>query len=236
MTLTASTLAQMRELHERATPGPWRFDGDWGSIPTILDASGKHVAFIEKGYDSPPHPACAANADLIALLRNNLPALLDVADRVNTLFDAIAHGSDEHRAWLQQAIIDHMAGRAVQRDTSKPSPTERALLDAVPERDRLREALDQLLIASKILFQNSGCQRRDRAARPTHRARGRVMAAEQPFTREEFVALAEAHEKAAAIGLAVGPNVAYVRTFQACAYALRLAAEQLPPASPPQEG
>lgn len=47
------------------------------------------------------------------------------------------------------------------------------------------------------------------------------------FTRDEFLERAKEHEKAAEIGLRVGPNVAYVRTFQACAAALRLAADQI---------
>lgn len=104
MTLTASTLAQMRELHERATPGPWESspcdDGLW-----IVHTGGDVICEIDinREADDGTHKA---RADLIALLRNNLPALLDAAQ----------------------------------------------------ERDRLREALDQLLIASKILFQNSvGC-------------------------------------------------------------------------------
>ena len=37
------------------------------------------------------------------------------AARIATLFDAIAHGDDEHRAWLRQAIEDHFAGRVVAR-------------------------------------------------------------------------------------------------------------------------
>lgn len=37
---------------------------------------------------------------------------------VSSLFDAIAHGDDDHRAWLKQAIDDHMAGRPVQRGGS----------------------------------------------------------------------------------------------------------------------
>lgn len=48
-----------------------------------------------------------------------------------------------------------------------------------------------------------------------------------PFTREEFLERAKEHERAAEIGLRVGPNVAYVRTFQACAAALRIAAEHI---------
>ena len=38
---------------------------------------------------------------------------------VDSLFDAIAHGDDEHRAWLKKAIDDHFAGRVVERQTDK---------------------------------------------------------------------------------------------------------------------
>lgn len=37
--------------------------------------------------------------------------------RIATLFDAIAHGDEKHRAWLKQAIKDHFAGRPVQPPT-----------------------------------------------------------------------------------------------------------------------
>jgi len=37
------------------------------------------------------------------------------AGKTDGLFDAIAHGDDEHRAWLKQAIKDYYAGRKVQR-------------------------------------------------------------------------------------------------------------------------
>lgn len=33
--------------------------------------------------------------------------------RVDTLFDAIAHGDESHRAWLKKAIEDHFAGKPV---------------------------------------------------------------------------------------------------------------------------
>jgi hypothetical protein len=48
------------------------------------------------------------------------------------------------------------------------------------------------------------------------------------FTAEEFLKRADEHDKAARNGMSVGPNVSYVRTFQACAVALRLAAPLLP--------
>ena len=35
-------------------------------------------------------------------------------ERLATLFDAIAHGSAEHRAWLRKAIDDHFAMRPVE--------------------------------------------------------------------------------------------------------------------------
>lgn len=38
-----------------------------------------------------------------------------VADRVSSLFAAIKHGDEQHRAWLKKAIEDHFAGRKVER-------------------------------------------------------------------------------------------------------------------------
>lgn len=35
-------------------------------------------------------------------------------ERVGSLYEALAHGSDEHRAWLKKAIEDHFAGRPVE--------------------------------------------------------------------------------------------------------------------------
>lgn len=35
--------------------------------------------------------------------------------KIATLFDAIAHGDEKHRAWLKQAIQDHFAGKKVQK-------------------------------------------------------------------------------------------------------------------------
>ena len=56
------------------------------------------------------------------------PLMLEAADaleaaaaRETILFDAIAHGDDEHRAWLKQAIEDHFAGRPVQKSSGRNS-------------------------------------------------------------------------------------------------------------------
>jgi hypothetical protein len=40
--------------------------------------------------------------------------LLVLERRIATLHAAIAHGSEEHRAWLKKAIDDHFAGRPVE--------------------------------------------------------------------------------------------------------------------------
>lgn len=39
----------------------------------------------------------------------------DREKRIETLFDAIKHGDEAHRAWLKQAIEDHFAGREVKK-------------------------------------------------------------------------------------------------------------------------
>lgn len=44
----------------------------------------------------------------------------ELRDRRDTLFDAIAHGDEKHRAWLKQAIDDHFAGRPVKRPDENP--------------------------------------------------------------------------------------------------------------------
>lgn len=46
---------------------------------------------------------------------DRLQSLANVGRRAKTLFDAIAHGDEQHRAWLKKAIEDHFAGRPVER-------------------------------------------------------------------------------------------------------------------------
>jgi hypothetical protein len=43
-----------------------------------------------------------------------MQAVHDTLQRDQRLFDVIAHGSEEHRAWLRKAIDDHFAGRPVE--------------------------------------------------------------------------------------------------------------------------
>lgn len=60
---------------------------------------------------------------------NRIVRMLDLASngkaeggREETLFGAIAHGDEKHRAWLKQAIQDHFAGRSVQRPDAVREP------------------------------------------------------------------------------------------------------------------
>jgi hypothetical protein len=47
------------------------------------------------------------------------------------------------------------------------------------------------------------------------------------FTSKELLDSAKDHDNAAAIGLAAGPNIKYVRVHQRCAWAMRIVARQL---------
>ena len=74
--------------------------------------------------------ALAEAADEIASLRA----------RVNSLFSAIQHGDEEHRAWLKEAIENHFAGVAV--PPVRGSGTKEALRARV---EAYREALVDLM-------------------------------------------------------------------------------------------
>jgi hypothetical protein len=57
-------------------------------------------------------------------------ALAAQQEQIAGLFDAIAHGDDEHRAWLKQAIDDHFAGRPVERVRGTNSATLESTVSA----------------------------------------------------------------------------------------------------------
>lgn len=48
----------------------------------------------------------ASRAELIAENRR-------LHERISSLFSAIAHGDEKHRAWLKEAIVAHFEGRPV---------------------------------------------------------------------------------------------------------------------------
>lgn len=59
----------------------------------------------------------------------------ELIERRNTLFEAIAHGDDEHRAWLKEAIDAHFAGN--------PVPGVRGQGTKEAQLTSLRDALEQ---------------------------------------------------------------------------------------------
>lgn len=76
--------------------------------------------------------------------------------RQETLFDAIAHGDEVHRAWLKEAIDNHFAGRPVPQPREQPRP--------VDDVERMREALEKIVEATKYV-PNSYASEANRIAR-----------------------------------------------------------------------
>ena len=64
---------------------------------------------------------------------NNNPLLVKrvkyLTERIDTLFDAIKHGDQEHQDWLRKAIDAHFAGRPVDRPSGKGSQERIAELE-----------------------------------------------------------------------------------------------------------
>jgi predicted NBD/HSP70 family sugar kinase len=63
--------------------------------------------------------ATFTNRALEAYYGRDADRLQALGSRVDALFEAIATGDEQHRAWLKQAITDHLAGRPVQQE---PTP------------------------------------------------------------------------------------------------------------------
>lgn len=74
-------------------------------------------------------------------------AISAIEAKAASLFDAIAHGDDEHRKWLKQAIEDHFAGRPVERPRGSGN-LERAEA-AEADRDAWRAKAEGLEAACK---------------------------------------------------------------------------------------
>ena len=82
------------------TPGPWFVSGPFIG-PRLSPDSGIHIKVARIAGDEFDAEAIA-NAHLIA-------AAPDFKAARDTLFAAIEHGNDEHRAWLKDAIDKHFA-------------------------------------------------------------------------------------------------------------------------------
>ena len=71
------TVEQLRQLEQAATPGPWAKDA-----PMMSQRDERYVGMLPRG-DGYMHVMVApdaATAELIAAMRNALPALLDIAE------------------------------------------------------------------------------------------------------------------------------------------------------------
>lgn len=79
-------IAELRRLLEKATPGPWSWEGD---PPTLYAGrDGMHhganlLGRLEPDADTP------ANLNLIVAVRDALPALLDIADAAQRHMNAV---------------------------------------------------------------------------------------------------------------------------------------------------
>lgn len=81
--LSPEALKELRELEQKATPGPWDLFGvtDSGLLPDIIDANLNHVARVH-GHNAMAPGQSRYDAELIAAMRNALPALLAELERL----------------------------------------------------------------------------------------------------------------------------------------------------------
>jgi hypothetical protein len=93
------------------------------------------------GYADPT----TADPKAIAAWNTRTPqAAATIAERWERgLFDAIAHGDDEHRAWLKEAITAHFAGEPVPPPRGRGT-AERRMEEMRAERDKWKQRAFQL--------------------------------------------------------------------------------------------
>jgi len=90
--LTPERLAELRRLHEAATPGPWKLWNGWGPVAGTeymvvyrIGPEGDEWVGIIADYRYPPSADLYAkreDAELVAAARNALPELLDEIQRL----------------------------------------------------------------------------------------------------------------------------------------------------------
>ena len=110
--LTAAEIAALREIEQRATPGPWihgdRFDGPDG------DTGGGYAndaVLAMPDLRAVLGPSCRSGADarLIAAIRNAAPALLAAAEDAARLREEVAYlsmGKDTALAMEHEAVVE----------------------------------------------------------------------------------------------------------------------------------
>jgi hypothetical protein len=127
-------LVELRELHAKATEGPWHAtnhfaddstpcncayilsDGYAGSICQISFDNGRNIA--DGGNDSPPREEAAANGKLIAAAKNALPAIFAALDEAARLHERVERsgfnaGLDHIANFINALDSSEMTGRDV---------------------------------------------------------------------------------------------------------------------------
>lgn len=110
--LTPEEIAELRRLHEEATPAPWENDGSeiiqvekpWG---TIIGQETRGAAYMT--YEALVFKA--TDRALVAAVRNALPRLLAAAERAEGLAGAlVAVTTCSHRKWERTNDYEFVCG------------------------------------------------------------------------------------------------------------------------------
>ena len=139
ITLTPEQIAELRAALAKATPGPWRTfagindDGVWAACGPEHEADYDADETNEPGDVA--EQAAQRDAELIALMRNALPSLLDAAERCARLSESI--GLKFNGESVAVPAIDIIENVAVQL----ASAIARAEA-AEKERDRMRPVVE----------------------------------------------------------------------------------------------
>lgn len=91
--MTKINLDELRADRNAGTDGPWRFDGDWHRLPTILSGPCNEICTVKKrGFPSRSDhtKAESANARRIARLPDLEAAYLEAVEALKVAEDAIA--------------------------------------------------------------------------------------------------------------------------------------------------
>lgn len=122
------------EADNEATPGPWKFDCGNLEVEVNKPEEAYHrlpIVQLVTSYDRertfgdqrllpvPKDPY--DDGDLIELYRTAAPelacAILAFIEKAETLFAAIAHGDEEHRRWLKEALEKHFNGPSPEKSS-----------------------------------------------------------------------------------------------------------------------
>jgi len=92
---------QLRALHGSSTPGPWEVGVGGGVVYAREHVPGWGVADVRDGADTG-----LSDAELIAAMRNALPALLGVAEAARR---CVTRSGTEQELWDALAALDERA-------------------------------------------------------------------------------------------------------------------------------